>query len=175
MGQHWFQLCLPCRRRQGTDSVEFRSLSFLPLGLGWFLGPGPVAFSSHVPCELEPRVLENTKPGLNACMLTGGLCWGREFLNLCVSEFVWLDQRGEIPCGRCYISVLGCIEAFAELLHMLFWALETPHLPRDTLTASSVMKVFLVRWRTENWAGQPLPPLIKMKVRFIDPFASILI
>lgn len=73
------------------------------------------------------------------------------------------------------ISVLGCIEAFVELLHMLFRALETPHLPRDTLTASSLMKVFLVRWRTENWVGQPLPPLIKMKVRFIDPFASILI
>lgn len=59
VGQCWFRLCLLCRRRQGTDSVELQSLSFLPLGLGWFLGPGPVAFSSHVPWELEPWVLEN--------------------------------------------------------------------------------------------------------------------
>jgi len=69
----------------------------------------------------------------------------RQRVSESVCEFVWLDWRGEIPRGRCNISVLGCIEAFAELLHMLFCALKTPNLPRNTLTALSIVKVFLGR------------------------------
>lgn len=53
VGQCWFRLCLLCR---GSSGDRLRRVAVFPSspGSGVILRSGPVAFSSHVPWELEP-------------------------------------------------------------------------------------------------------------------------